>query len=136
MSLRWNFPSWAELKEFWAELGHFNCRAESKVTICMSISTKFCKLRVHCIMIITNFNQFHDHLYEFSKTYIISRSYFQEDYITISVHNWSKIVFQTRIEISAHFRPIFKFELRGKGWRRSMDVVTWQYGRAKCIFFF
>ena len=39
MSLSWNFKSWTELSR--AELGHLNFRAETKLTLCTSISSKF-----------------------------------------------------------------------------------------------
>ena len=43
MSSSWNFPSWAELGRLWAELGHLNFQAETELTLCKSIRSKFLK---------------------------------------------------------------------------------------------
>jgi hypothetical protein len=66
ISLSWKIPAQAELENSSssrAELGHFNFRAETELTICTSLCCKFFKFPNFAS--IQDSNQFHDHLPEF-----------------------------------------------------------------------
>ena len=72
MSLSWNFlarasPSCEGSELSQAELGHFNFRAETELTIltiCMSKNSK-CLTYFPTLLLYHDSNQFHDHLFEF-----------------------------------------------------------------------
>ena len=72
MSSSWNFPARAsssyEVSELSrAELGHFNFRAETELKFFQALIKNYNQISKFStsIMIITNSNQLHDHLYEF-----------------------------------------------------------------------
>ena len=74
MGLSWNFPARAspsceDSEPSRAELGHFNFRAETELTIltiCMSKNSKFLTY-FPILLLYHDSNQFHDHLFEFMK---------------------------------------------------------------------
>ena len=47
--------------------------------------------------------------------------------------NWSKIGFQIKIKISAHFRPIFDFELGEKGHEPRQKSFSSSYGSSHLV---
>ena len=72
MSSSWNFsarasPSYEESEPSRAELGHFNFRAENELKIFSSLIKNYNQISQFYtnIMIITNSNQLHKHIYEF-----------------------------------------------------------------------
>ena len=63
-------PSYEDSEPSRAELGHFNFRAETELTIltiCMSKNSKFLTY-FPILLLYHDSNQFHDHLFEFIRT--------------------------------------------------------------------
>ena len=130
MSSSWNFLSWAEPS--WkgselsqAKLGHFNFRAETELTICMSISSKF----FACIMITTNYNQFYHNISEFK----YNGRCFQSWIFMIYLHDLIKNAFSIENQNFGSFSLNFDF---GAEWKRSWAEPSWKtfslsYGLSK-----
>ena len=86
MSSSWNFPARASpsYEGFQTELGHFNFRAETELKFFQALIKNYNQISQFStsIMIITNSNQLHDHLYEFMEDKMCFRNLKTMDFAT------------------------------------------------------